>query len=1772
MSEKMEECRELSELCRNQLGELELLRTELAQARDQNKANEAELVKLQAEMFANHTELTTMKLELMESVVRRSDPVDVLLESQLSTEELGNELTRDKDRMEAQGTDVGRLHDETSAGHDLSLLSLEESGDHRPEKESIIEASVLEVADGLSRAESVEERVSLNEEMASCVYDVVECTRPRYHITSSTDLGDRDVSEAMKCWTQFTDFLTNINIELEQTTLLTRQYLTADPEQPLSDTHSTVPAQQPDLLGRSGASLLPFSLLATMSENMQTIRQRIEHHKCMSSSEFPENVADLRTELSEQHRSLEEQKQELESARLEIETGALRFEKLKAKSIAKIKEMSEKHQSAVDQKDEELAELRSKTEEQKLKIVGLAEKLEALGKDLNDAREQFLTAGNRVEELETLLADKNAQIVAVLEEVDEKDSSANVDTSVESLVPLASVENLSLDKIQRTGNVDSSSLPRTGNNDDVESETSMTVPDADVLKSILLNTGRILGDILSLGDGSQSWSVSGEEDFSYLQLQAERCRETMADLMRTSELKETQLQALTGELDGKKVTANKYAAAAKKLKQQVDKYKKDLSDVSDQLIRSQEQSVELSSQLSILQERCSQKDDEMKQLQISLDAMTESGHERVTSDQEQIANLKEVNAKLEAELSLRVKGIEELKSEVEIRRETDLQLNQANDDLQQLLREKDEQLYRLSADSEANLVKLRQTEEMVRQKDEQLSELAAAAEVKVAQLSDLQQLLKQKDEELSALAAESDASKARLVHLEQTLEAQTSQLDSMFTANQELKNLLNFNDKETGELMESHSTTMQQLVSDLGQLQDKLNEKTSELDRAVAENRELMRRVNEKDDEISRLSNDAVMLKQEVEGLRNELEKQSEDLKRNLDELASLSSVHESDVSTLQESRDHLSALQKELDEKCAHDVELQHKSCEMEAKLHSVYEELNSAHLQAEKLHSETENLNAAIRDKDEQLNSLMDQLHSKEDEVKNYETLTRDLQQQLREVSTRLCSLESDREQSTTYQQRLTESLEQKDRDLQALKANNAKLTIQLEATSSVQERADKDTETEKDESTSSSNVTMATASVQTIDLTNTTDEMSDVLAQNLELTELNRQMSAEITTVRNRLADLEVENCTLRNVSQKLDLLSAKNSSGFVGTTHSTEVGAELPTCRLAELGPVEVDPVTERTQGNPADLELPVSDELLHLKEKCSKLESSHARLKDELLAERQNASRFMSIERLKQGLEEENEKNLAQIEALTASKKKMLAKLKELKASNDSLTDQVENLKCQLETKSADMLRKELEIQRLTGCLTVLEEEKQSVEGELKVTVSSLREELVMVGRKHEDDMGRRLADLRADAEAEKCSLEQQIASFHDELHGKVVEYESQLTTLKSEKNSLETSLDQAKNDFVSCEEGLKQKLADFQTLHDALMSDTESYQELLEQKTADNTGLEELLRTRSRTVEELQDEMKMLRLKLSEARRQKEEFEMKYLGLSEQQTSLEDTTENLEQVKCELESTRKENAALKEEIDGLNWKIGDLSELEQELTELQAEMFAVQSENGMLKKRLSFVEKEASERSGTEDDCRRLVEKLELEKQKLTDDVERLEAQVNTLQVQLDHQPYPVEGKDEEFRRVEERLKDTENELEKLMERYSILEAENMSLKGSDEGRLIAGHLEQIVEHRLVSAADDSRLRGSDEIVRNLQIELDEVKQRHLAVESDNTRLQSLIENMKADNELLHQKVAACRAGSPRPQSIQTARRQKGPDRTTWHTHQLPVNINFYVV
>jgi len=61
-----------------------------------------------------------------------------------------------------------------------------------------------------------------------------------------------------------------------------------------------------------------------------------------------------------------------------------------------------------------------------------------------------------------------------------------------------------------------------------------------------------------------------------------------------------------------------------------------------------------------------------------------------------------------------------------------------------------------------------------------------------------------------------------------------------------------------------------------------------------------------------------------------------------LDELASLSTGHETDVYSLEESCGKLSALRKELDEKQAVEMESHWKSCEMEAMLHSISEELS--------------------------------------------------------------------------------------------------------------------------------------------------------------------------------------------------------------------------------------------------------------------------------------------------------------------------------------------------------------------------------------------------------------------------------------------------------------------------------------------------------------------------------------------------------------------------------------------------------------------------------------------------------------------------------------------------------------------------------------------------------------------------------------------------------------------------------------------------------------
>ena len=1839
LAAKEEECKELSQLLKNSRGELvelESSRAEFITAKDQIETKEVEIEKLQGEVSTTHADLSRKEeecKELTESVASMNESVGVLTqqlaESRRSCDELRNELTKHQDHIEAP--DADRVCQEISTSCDHSAAVLEASRDLRAEKEKLLEASSLEVPvpDRLTDIESSQEYVYSNEEIASHAYDVVECVRPRYKITlQQTNLGDSNLAECMKSWTQFSDMLSKISAELDQTKSLTQQHLTVElEERPLTTSREEYDSSQQD---DSTTSILPLSTLTSMAENVQTIHHCIEHHRCKTLTEFSEDIHGLHTQLSEQCRILEEQNQELEAARLEIETNSIRFEKLKSKSIAKVKEVSQKHQAAVERKDEELSELRRTLQEQALQIDGLTAKLDAGNRDLVDAEDRCLSAHNRLEELETLLADKNAQIVAVLEQLDGKEIMASVsNTSVESSVSPAVVENSLGEEMPTTGNnSETSRLFLAGNaEDDVDRRTSTTETVADDLRSILVNTSHILVDLLSVDDSGPSQSTCCENNLSSVQLYAERCREMIRDLQTSFKLKETELLTVMEELEQKKVLANKYGIAAKKLKQQLEQTKKDSAEMSDELKRCKEEIVELTAQVSALQEQHSQTEGELNRLQQSVDVVNENQQESV--DHAETDELKEVSAKLEAELVLRMKEIEELKSEVDERRRMEMSLNKDKEDLSELLRVKDEQVRQLAAEGEERSAKLAETELLVRQKDTELSELAAEAQVNVTKLIEVQQLLSQKDAELSKLAAEgeersaklaetellvrqkdtelselaaeaqvnatklmelqeqltqkdeelseiaavADASSAQLVHLEQTIETQTAQLDSMSIANQELKNLLHFNDQETGEMMESHSTTMQQLMNQLSRAQDRLEKKTLELGQVVAENRELMQRIDEKDDEIRRCGDNIAALKRESEDLESELVKQREELKRNSDELAKLSSVHDSDLRTLEESQEQVDALQKELNDKCAVEMESHRKSCEMEAKLLSVCEELNHERSVSENRRSEYEVLAGVVGERDTQLNSLCDELRSMDDKVRNYEILISDLEQQLKEASARQSRLESELAESVVYQQQLAEAetaLEQKDKELAVLETNYTELTAQLDTTGAVLDNAVTDVKTEKVESRDG-NVMLMEASVQTCDSVYTADEISALQAQNLELTELNSQLSAEITNVRNRLADLEVENCTLRNTSLKVDAFSVDSSTSSVNTAHggeayqhggdgSVDENIEFTACQLAEVNPVEVSCVTGLVQGNPDGLELRSSDELMSLKEKYSLLESSHARLKEDLLTERQNSSRFMSIERLKEGLEAENEKNVAQIEVLTATKQKMLAKLKQLKASNDSLVGQVEDLEQQLEMKSAELSnipRMESEIKKLAGCLAVLEDEKRnwlSVEEGYKVAASSLREELASVERKREDVV-KKLGELLAAADAEKCSLEQQVSSVRDELRSKVADYESRLTTLEMEKITLATSLEQEKNDFSGREEVLRRQLAGLQTLHDAVLSDTESYQQLLEQHTADNARLEEMLRTRSANVEELHGEIKTLRLELSVSENQKEELEKKFLGLVERVDSTETELRNMEQIKSDLDSMRNENAALLEEIDGLNWKVQGLSEVEQELTELQAEMFEVQSENGMLKKRLSFVEKQAVERSGSDESWSHQLEQLSEEKQKLVVQVEHLESQVNVLRGELNARPCTVECKDDE---VEERSRSLESELEKLREHCYLLEDENARFRN------------QLEEQGVVVEAEMTHYPGDDDVEKTAEMEVEELRQRYVLVENENTRLQSVVEGMKSDNELLHQKVVACLAGSPRSWSTRAAHRQHGSEQASLHTYQQQVNLSFY--
>ena len=1701
LADKEREWSQLQKNSTDQQAELESLRNAI-------EAKQLQIQSLEDETSTNHAELNRKeeeRMELTRCVTDLNETVanlrQQLTESRSSCEELQNELMKHRD----QDLESDLLH--------------KDSRDPVVEMENL-QASSLEASEQLSGVESSEERVDSNEEMASHVYDVVECVRPRYNIMPQVKLGDMDIAEVMQHWTEFSSLLTKIDVELQQTASLTHHCLTvASEEERPSDTHSTVTSNRPEDSSASSlpddssaTSLLPMSTLVTMSESIKAIRQCIEHHERKTSTKSTEDIASLQTQLSEKSQRLEERTRELEAARLEIETGVVRFEKLKAKSIAKLKEVSQKHLQALTEKDEEMSELMRKLQQQEMEVVDLKTKLDDMNRCVTDAEECSIGDHNRIEELETLLANKNEQIVAMLEQFGGKDATDNViDTAVESSLPSADVKDLPPEEMhQRTARTDSPGLSHADTDEDAECRTAATAADADVLTNILLNTGKVLGDLLSVTDSSPVQPTSDDSDCSYVQEYAEQCRKLVEDLQATSKLRESQLLAVTEELEEKKVLATKYAAAAKKLKQQLDKSKQDRSDVSDELRRCQEDIVALKSQISTLEEQCSQKEAALEDLQLSADVgVKENQHLHAEID-----SVKEANAQLETELMLRMRELEELESEGENnRRQMELSLNETSENLSQLLREKDEQL--------------------------------------------------------SELSAEARNDKAKLIDRQQTLETQTLELETVCA---ELRNLLDCRDKEAKELAKSHADMKQQLSAELTAAQEMTDGKSLQLGQTISENRDLLKQIDEVENKMHQYASNVEVLKQDVESLQDELVRKNDELKIMSDELADLCSTHRSDLSALHETQHQLSALQEELHEKRAVEIESHQKSCELEARLHTVSEELESERSLLEKLRSESEILAAAVRDKDDELNCLSGQRHAAEDKVKNYEMMIADLQQQLEESLARQSALESADTESRMYQEQIAEmqaSLEQKHRELVLLEANNVELSTRLDKASASVQEAVEDAETVMvAEASQLRLVTMTEVSVDTCDLTQTTDEMSALVAQNLELTQLNSQLSAEVTTARNQLADLEMENCTLRNTSAlERDALSVEDSAGTTagiaggyqpggaGGYQPGDAGsvaesstAEFAACRLSELSPVKVNLVTEQVQGTSAWVEPAVSDDLSSLRENYALLESSHARLQEELLAEKQNSTGFTIMERLKEGLEAENEKNLAQIEALTATKQKMLAKLKQLKASNDDLVGKIEDLQQQLETKSselADVPDMESEITQLSGCLAVLEEEKRnwlSNEDDYKVTMNNLREDLATFERKHEDEMNKRLA-----AETDKGSLEQQIASVRDELRSKVVDYESQLTTANSEKNSTASCLEQMKSDFTGREEELKRKLADLQMLYEALLSDNESYQQLLQQLTTDNTRLEELLSTRSETVDELRDETKTLRAELDEAKSEKQELEAKYHELEEQLTLQLDSTkaelQDVEKVRQDIDAARKENEALKEEIDGLNWKIQELSEMEQELTELQAEMFEVQSQNGMLKKRLSFVEKEATEKSSTGEECSRLVERLEEEKRKLVEDVEHLESQVNLLRAELDAKPLMAECTDTGVQCDDDRSRRLENELENLREQYLQLETENARFKASDDRPSLINQ---------PTDTENLRVNSYDEKMKSLESEVEELRRQYLVVENSNMELRSVIEGLKSEDvkSPLHEKMVACHTDSTRPVSTDTAERQ----------------------
>ncbi|XP_068751937.1 centromere protein F-like isoform X2 [Montipora capricornis] len=1356
-------------------------------------------------------------------------------------------------------------------------------------------------------------------------------------------------------------------------------------------------------------------------------------------------------------------------------------------SLRRLEMQREEDLNLIENKDGEISSFEKELND--IRAVTESE-LSKMKEECNARQNEFVFLQEKLDSVETLLGNKEVELTAVSQEL-KKSNKELVDlqqrfTSQEELSCKQEGENarLSIELEQKSAVLDARKRELDETQDklkDLEAEHVSVLEKYSEL-SLLKNQEVELRQRL---EQAKAVAETKTEELKITMIKLEASEGERSELSSMlDELCNTNFK-LEDQLKEKAAQLKEAIAEIKRKEEEICNHNKVIKKMettsAEEMIEIKEQCILLESQVSNLQEKCSQ-----------FETCNERKDEELMRGKGKIAELNNEICKLQDEIASKMDLIERLEKESVALTGNLQHKTKAFENKESELKELSRTLMELKANGqsaqEAAITEMESLKKEVSSLREKLDQANVANEMKEQDVEGMNELLQAAEKDKHILGAEVDEQRDKNVAFGVEIAELRKRLDLVSevvkTKDEELLNqgaIIKQLEKDRDEENTKNNTHCIQLESQLSALQEKcglleacnlkkeeeISSSTNRIQESTSEIYKLQNDLASKEELIEKIEKEKVelteSLRYKITALENK-ERELSDVSEKLEELTSSEqSRHEVKLNDIENLKKEVASLTEKLsranvaNEMREQDVESMNEILETvedeKRKLGAQMEELFGIKEELENqtvdLRHDFEKQGECLEEKERSLRELRDRL---EEEKKNVQMAVECYENEVSPLKNEVVSLKEKMEKLNAVVETKNQEVQSKDHQLEVAKEENSLLMAKVdELATQCKVIEERNAQTEHQIEQLSSMVKSKDKEIE---------EKSEMIedfrrkendAEILELREMILAKESQIATLQDKCNHLET---VLQSKEETVNMSEAKlqELSDEVGTLHEQLAQASDKVNQGKEEGDallVKLEDATKVLQNK--ELELRQAKESFEAEKSSRDCETETLNLQTESLKE-QVSSLSEKLEKVNDVLDVKDQEITSLIQQLKSEaeeKAGLEIKVDELSSQSTTLQEKNKELENRLDQVSGVLKTNQDELSSKCSSLDELQLRSEKEMSELKEQDTAQRNLILQLQEKCSqleaciECKESELKDLCCKVEACETTAGSEVSRLREELESKENEFKMKslvVEELTSKFEGKEQQLQNAKKLFSEQNEELKQVLLQKEKLQTEVndgKSFNESLSKKMEQSEAVVSELKQKLNEREECNTKLKKELDCLANQLSDSLSSEKQAETNVLSMN---IRFEEMDAALIELKQKLSNKEEENNSLKNDFEHLANQLKD-SQLNEELARSNVESIKSKVEEMKttvleLKQKVDFKE-ELINSLRKELDCldNQLKESVSNQEMK-SSSVQELKHNIQTLEAQLMKETGKSGSLVEELKKIQEKMESTVTALE----------------------------------------------------------------------------------------------------------------------------------------